>query len=235
MGVLVTLSRSLVFAVVVAAGLAPCHGASSELGLTTTVTTIPRIKRPIELKDLFHPKSLRRLKKVERFVQAEPNNGLPPAHHTEAYLAHDGRDLLVFFVCSDPEYHLALKEKAENDRLEVVIDIMDGHQRSYLFTSDPLGHQEAALFDQGKFQKDLEQPWRVANKLTPDGYVLEISIPLSMFPSNLTNPNVRGIWGIRLRRWLGHSHEYVRWPPDCGEKTCSSLEQRAGQPAGGRQ
>ncbi len=222
-----SLKRSLVITLLVAAGLTPCHGASPELGLTTSVTTIPRLERPIELKDLVDLKSLRKMKKIERFVQAEPTNGLPTAHHTEAYLAHDGHRLIVFFVCSDPEHHLALSAKdaaGSSDRLEVVIDIMGEDQHSYLFAADPQGAQEAGLFEKGKYQRDLEQPWRSASKWTPDGYVLEISIPLSTFQPNFTNPDMLGILGIRLRRWLGHSHEYVHWPPDCGQKTCPSLE-----------
>jgi hypothetical protein len=206
----------ILFILLIVASIASCLG--DDLKPSRSVIDVPRIKAPIQLEDFLKSKRLEKLKKIGSFVQTGRNEGIPAIHQTEAYLAHDDSLLIVFFVCSGPTHSSVdsestkAKSQSSKEWVEVVIDLFGDLRRSYVFRTNPTGLRQQGEFLQGVYASDVNQPWYSECQLTDKGYVVELSIPYASFDPNFANPALHRIWGLRLRRWLSDTQEYIHWP-----------------------
>jgi hypothetical protein len=191
---------------------------ADDLRSSGSVIDVPRVKTPIKFEDFLNTRRLEKLKKIGSFVQTGQNEGLPAVHPTEAYLAHDDTRLIVFFVCSSPAHaeivgdSANIKRQTSREWVEVVIDFFEEPRRSYLFRASPEGFREQVQFLQGVYAGDLNQPWFSESQSTDHGYAVELSIPYSSLDANFANPALHRIWGIRLRRWINETQQYIHWP-----------------------
>ena len=171
---------------------------------------------------------------VDRFIQRAPVDGAPVSQRTIAYLGYDHKNLYVIFVCfdSEPEKIRARMSRREDilddDTVEIMLDTFDDHRRAYAFASNPYGIQADAMWTEAQniqnaqngtgqaiaqtlegFDYSFDTVWTSKGKITPQGYVVWMSIPFRSlrFPSAEVQT-----WGILLNRSIPRTNENAFWP-----------------------
>ena len=152
---------------------------------------------------------------VRGFRQRDPGDGVPCSLETGASVSYDDENLYVLFVADDDpakvRAHLARREDIlGDDRVEVYLDtFQDGH-RAYLFACNPLGVQLDGVLVEGQDEDDtFDTLWYSDGKLTPQGYVVRMTIPFR----SLRFDNRRAqTWGIALGRIIQRRNEESYWP-----------------------
>ncbi len=186
---------------------------------------IPRIEGEPNLGDFqgMAPNSelARSMVKVEDFVQRLPDDGDPASQHTEVYLGYDQQQLYAVFLAFDdqPEQiraNLASRENIDGDDIVgMTIDTFNDQRAAFAFQTTPLGIQWDARWTEGSsrragFDTTLEAVWTSDGELTPQGYMVSMSIPLSSlrFPDNPEQ-----LWRIQFERQIPRLSEESYWPP----------------------
>ena len=154
--------------------------------------------------------------KITGFRQREPSDGKPVSQVTTAYLSYDERNLYVVFVCQQDlgglRGHLSRRDDiANDDQVSIYLDTFRDQQRAYVFTVNPLGVQADGIFTEGQKSPDysFDTLWYSAGRITPDGYVVWMSIPFKSL--RFANAAVQS-WGIALQRSILQNSENSFWP-----------------------
>ena len=152
---------------------------------------------------------------VQDFRQREPGDGIPCSLETGASVSYDDENLYVLFVAEDEpakvRAHLAKREDIlGDDRVVVYLDTFrDGH-RAYVFACNPLGVQLDGTLVEGQDEDDtFDTLWYSDGKLTPQGYVVRMTIP---FRSLRFDGGPAQTWGIALGRIIPRRNEEAYWP-----------------------
>jgi hypothetical protein len=164
---------------------------------------------------------------VDLAVETYPRENLPAPVATKAYLVEDGSRLLVAFDARDPEpksirAYLRDSDTAWNDDfVGIVIDTFNDERRAFEFFANPLGVQMDAIQDDvNRFENDAWNAiWDSAGRITADGYVVEIAIPLSQirFPRSGGDQ----VWGIDLlRMWPRNARTRLANNPQDRNRNC---------------
>ncbi|MGH9804948.1 MAG: DUF5916 domain-containing protein, partial [Candidatus Acidiferrales bacterium] len=182
---------------------------------------MPRVERAPTLEDFAEMKPNDemegRLARVEGFVQRVPADGQPASERTVTYLGYDEKNLYVIFICFDQEPHkirarLTAREQVGGDDLvELWLDTFADQRRSYIFTANPFGIQEDALFTEAQgYDPSFDTLWHSRGRLTDRGFVVWMAIPFKSlrFPGT---PQQR--WGMLLARKIRRANEISYWPP----------------------
>lgn len=176
---------------------------------------IPRVEAAPTLEDYLG--SARPGAEVQGFVQREPGDLTPVSEPTKAYLSYDAEHLYVAFVCTaaDPSSirtRLSRREAIfEDDWVAVHLDPFQERQRAYMFFANPIGIQaDGVTSESGGDDMSFDAVWGASGRLTPEGYVVLMSIPFKSlrFPSGATP----GAWGIALERQIPTRSESSFWP-----------------------
>ena len=144
-------------------------------------------------------------------------SGQPATHRTVAYLSHDDKDLFVVFVCFEKRGKIrtgayAGNRHSEKDTVEILVDINEDRPRTYAFASSPLGTKDSQVFIDHQSAGPVDSPWEADSRITGDGFVVKMTVPFATLNSKIFDPSFLGVWGLRLRRHVAHSHEYDAWP-----------------------
>lgn len=133
---------------------------------------------------------------------------------TSALLLEDGQNLYVAFIASDPnpeEIRAFLTDRDSNwndDRVMVKIDTYADHTLAYQFIVNPLGTQSDAIENEITKSESAawDGIWDSAGQITPQGYQVEIAIPLSIlnFEEGLDIQR----WGLELVRFYPRDKNY---------------------------
>ncbi|MDQ3281128.1 MAG: carbohydrate binding family 9 domain-containing protein [Acidobacteriota bacterium] len=139
-----------------------------------------------------------------------PSDNTPAPVETEALVTYDDERLYVAFRAHDPNPALIRARYQERDASAVVeddlvgfyIDPFNDDRRSYSFRVNPLGVQVDAINSDVERTQDRawDAIWSSAGRLTADGFVVEIAVPLQQ----LRLPATRGpqTWGfLAVREW----------------------------------
>src|SRR5262249_53694517 len=150
----------------------------------------------------------------------DPHDGQPVTQRTEAYLGYDSSNFYVVFVCFDTGKTRGRKARREDvtddDTVEVMLDTFQDRRRAYVFQVNPLGVQWDAIWTEaaheetnGNFDTSWDSLWYSQGRMTPEGYVVWISIPFKTlrFPSIADQT-----WGIILYRGIVRENENAFWP-----------------------
>lgn len=137
-----------------------------------------------------------------------PGDNVPAAVATDALVTWDDEKLYVAFRARDPhperirarfnERDLALND----DNVGFLIDPFNDDRRAYQFRINPLGVQADAINSDVEGTEDFswDAIWDSAGRVTADGYVVEVAIPLQQ----LRIPSGGGpqTWGfLAMRDW----------------------------------
>lgn len=127
---------------------------------------------------------------------------------TEALVTYDDRNLYVAFRASDPQpnrIRARFHERdaaREDDVVGFYVDPFNDDRRAYQFRVNPLGVQIDAINSDVEGTEDFswDAIWDSAGRLTPEGYVVEIAVPMQQ----LRIPSRSGpqTWGfLAVREW----------------------------------
>ncbi|HEV8382908.1 MAG TPA: DUF5916 domain-containing protein [Gemmatimonadales bacterium] len=152
---------------------------------------------------------------VSDFRQREPGDGTPVSQATTAYLSYDDANLYVVFVCRDDPAkvrgRIARREEiGADDEVVLYLDTFRDRERAYFFMANPLGVQMDGIRTEGQDDDvSWDAVWQSDGRLTPDGYVVRMTIP---FRSLRFPPAPVQTWGIALGRVIRRGNEESYWP-----------------------
>jgi Carbohydrate family 9 binding domain-like/Domain of unknown function (DUF5916) len=137
-----------------------------------------------------------------------PADDAPAPVETTVKLTFDEGNLYAAFIAKDPQpsrIRARFSERdasREDDVVGLYIDPFNDDRRAYQFRMNPLGVQIDAINSdvQGTEDFSWDAIWESAGRLTADGYIVEIAIPLQQ----LRVPAGRGpqTWGfLAVREW----------------------------------
>ena len=122
-----------------------------------------------------------------QWVSYNPNRGdkMPDAYKTDVRVAYDDRNIYFAFHCFDNEpakirTNIAKRDAAfSDDWIALSLDSAATGQSAYHLFSNPSASQMDALNTSASGEQfDADMVWFSAAKRTPDGYVVEVQIPL---------------------------------------------------------
>ncbi len=138
-----------------------------------------------------------------------PGDNVPAPVKTDAFITYDDRNLYIAFHAYDPNpsqirAHLMDRDQTDtlvqDDHVVVLIDSFDDERRAVEFRVNPLGVQADGIFSEVDGIEDFswDAIWASAGRITADGYIVEMAIPLNQirFPSSTTPMT----WGFEFDR-----------------------------------
>jgi len=144
--------------------------------------------------------------RIDIDIETQPRENVQAEIVTTAFLVESGNSLFVAFDARDPDpskirAFLRDRDTAYNDDfVGIVIDSYNDERRAFQFFSNPLGSQMDMTNDDINRREDdsWNAIWDSAGRITEDGYVVEMEIPLSQ----LRFQKVAGkqTWGIDVLR-----------------------------------
>jgi hypothetical protein len=206
------------------AGLCPAQSSEDDVIKSVIVNKtlrIPRVKRPPNLEDFIDMRPSPEFANggmvmVSDLKQRLPNDGASISQRTEIYLGYDQKHLYAAMIAfaSDPKKiraHMSRREDIWNDDVFLLIlDTFNDRRRAYGFGCNPLGIQTEGVWTEGGgWDFSWDTLWSSEGRLTPEGYVILMSIPFRSlrFPARAVQE-----WGIMLDRDIPSNDEQSFWP-----------------------
>lgn len=159
-----------------------------------------------------------------------PGDNATPPVRTEALLTFDSDNIYAAFRAFDPDpskirAHLMDRDSIEtfvqDDHVTLMFDPFNDERRAFQFRVNPLGVQADAIFSQNEGIEDFSWDiiWSSAGRITNDGYIVEIAIPVSQ----IRFPATRGpqTWGVELgRSWPRSARHRISANPRDRNSAC---------------
>jgi uncharacterized protein DUF5916/cellulose/xylan binding protein with CBM9 domain len=167
---------------------------------------------------------------ISDFTQQEPREGEPSTERTEVRVMYSGTTLLIGVRAFDalPSGIVATEMRRDSDRLldedniQIILDTFNDSRNGYMFVTTPLGAKlEQQISEEGEgntraglintnVNRNWDGIWDVAARLTEDGWVAEIAIPLTTLRFADAGPQT---WGLNIMRNIRRKNEQVFWAP----------------------
>jgi hypothetical protein len=153
------------------------------------------------------------------FTQREPDTGELVSERTGVRILYDQDNLYFLFICGDSEPDRMVANTmrrdqtlTQDDNVEVYLDPLHDHRTVFLFATNPLGaKRDAIVTGNGQnFNGDWDGIWHVETKVTVQGWVAEMVIPLETLRF-VTGENMT--WGINFGRSIQRNEEATYWAP----------------------
>ncbi|OJT22718.1 hypothetical protein BO221_23505 [Archangium sp. Cb G35] len=148
-----------------------------------------------------------------RFVQTFPQEGAEPTERTEVRVLYDDQTLYVGIINFDSQPQLVNRQLGrrgqppESDIVTVSIDSAHDRRTAYAFSVNAGGTlRDTLYFDDNKSSNDWDAIWDGRAALRPDGWSVELAIPLRLlrFPSAPIQD-----WGFAVRREIARKSEVI--------------------------
>ncbi len=202
-----------------------CVTALAAVGLATTPDTLrPRlvveaVTTPIRLDGILDDEVWLRAKPATGFVQSEPAEGQPASEATEVRVASDGRTIFIAAYLHDREPGRLIvndikkdfKEEDQDD-FEVLLDTFGDRRNGYVFITNIAGAKaDRQVANEGReVNTSWDAVWSVRTRVTEDGWIVEMAIPLR---SLRFDPAAGHSWGINFSRRIRRRNEISFWAP----------------------
>ena len=184
------------------------------LPATATVANLPRTDEPIQIDGILDEEAWKHATQILIDIETHPGENTPAPVTTVAYLIENGEKLYIAFDAKDPNSsairaYLRDRDSAWNDdHVGIILDTYNDQRRAFAFFVNPLGVQMDMTIDDVNSNEDLSWDgiWDSAGRISDDGYIVEMEIPLSQ----LRFPNTDGkqTWGIELLRLYPRDQRY---------------------------
>lgn len=178
-------------------------------------------------------------RRIDQFIQQEPDEGAPASERTEVYVLYDAETLYLGVRAwdSSPDGVTATEMRRDSDQIlaednfQIILDTFKDSRSGYMFVTNPLGAKlDQQVFNEGEggipgfttsnINRDWDGVWHVAARILDDGWIVEIAIPMV----TLRFPNSeRQSWGINLMRNLARRNEQAFWAPVSKEFTIAHV------------
>jgi hypothetical protein len=152
---------------------------------------------------------------VQNFKTFAPDYGKDGTERTTAYAAYDNDNLYFAFYCYDNEPSKIKSSVGNRDNIRsddwvcINLDSFNDHQSLYAFYVNPLGIQTDSRFSAGQEDFSADYVWYSAGQLVPDGYTIEISIPLKSIRFSEGTPVTMSIF---FERYISRFSEHDSYP-----------------------
>jgi hypothetical protein len=185
---------------------------SSEAVTVTTPLTPVRFSVPPVIDGALSDDAWKQAVPLEpAFITFKPRHGEPCPERTLVWMGYDNHNLYFAFRCSDSDpQHIkasfAARDKiGDDDAVVVSLDAQNTHQQTCQFVVNPHGVQR----DMINFGDDTQDwVWYSAGRFIPEGYEVEIAIPLSslrfesgsqvtmgiLFARTITRESIAAVW-----------------------------------------
>ena len=156
---------------------------------------------------------------IGRFVQYEPDEGLPATESTEVRVLYDSRNLYFGFTCHETEMERVVANEMrrdarlhENDNVYTMLDTYNDKRSGFFFRVNPLGtRQDTAVTDNGDTRKEnWNAVWEARTALDEDKWTVEIAIPFGQLRYKRSDTMV---WGMNVGRGIRRKQEAGSWIP----------------------
>src|SRR5512141_2721374 len=149
-------------------------------------------------------------------TQVEPRQGAPASARTVVRVLTTGDALVIGIRADDPDagrlVSFARQRDAtldSEDHIKLVLDTYLDGRSGYVFAVNPNGARyDALVANQGQGENaNWDAIWEAATARTPDGWSVEILIPIKsiLFKPGLTE------WGFNVQRRIQRLQETDRW------------------------
>ncbi|TKB50660.1 hypothetical protein FCL40_05790 [Ferrimonas sediminicola] len=144
-------------------------------------------------------------------IETRPGENTPAPVDTSAWLISDDDTLYVAFHAKDPDPAKIRANLSDRDRswgddmVGIKLDTWNQGRIAYQFFINPLGVQQDSIENEltGDESDAWDGIWHSAGRVTDDGFIVEIALPLRLF--NFDDRLQRQTWGVELVRF---------WPRD---------------------
>src|SRR4051812_15869391 len=148
----------------------------------------------------------------ENFTQVNPDEGKPASVRTVFRVLWDDEFLYFGAICDDPETPTATLSRRdrfiEGDSVQFDLDTTLDRRTAYHFQVFAAGQQLDALhFNDTDLSTDWDAPWESAVASTPQGWSVEMKIPLRA----LRIPEGAKVMGFNVYRILSRRKEEDQW------------------------
>ena len=201
--------------------------------ITSKTASASRIVSPIRLDGSFSEACWDSAAVITGFTQREPHEGEPATEKTEVKIIYDNENMYVGVICYDSEPDLIIHNELQvdgyleyDDNFTFILDTFNDKRGGFYFRTNPNGARLDAKIGGGGSRRsgagggahtlgvdrrvnyDWNGIWDVAARITEDGWVAEIIIPLSTlrFPKDDVQT-----WGVNFRRMIKRKNELALW------------------------
>ncbi len=161
--------------------------------------------------------------RVGGFVQLFPNPGKKAAFDTHVRVLHDDEAIYIGAVCIDPEPDKIVARVTRRDRwiesdwFQVDIDSRNDNRTGFFFAVNAAGVElDGVLFEENQESLDWDGHWSAKTMKTPEGWQVEMRIPLELLRFQ-AGKQVR--FGINFSRRISRLNQQTQWqyvPPESG-------------------
>ena len=182
--------------------------------ITKPSIEVPFVEGGIKVDGVLDDALWQSARQVALDLETEPGENIAASVKTIAYLADNGRELLLAFRAEDPEpeqIRAFLRDRDSlwnDDFVGIVIDTFNDQRRGFELFVNPLGAQGDLIYEESSGNEDSSWDglWDSAGKITEFGYTVEMRIPYS----TLRFQKIAGAqsWGLELLRFRPRAHRY---------------------------
>jgi len=188
------------------------HGADGRLEMAAAPTT-----SPVMVDGVLDDAVWQGAEPAGNFVQAEPDEGMPVTEDTRVWVAFDREFLYIAAYCSDQPGGIVINDirkdfgKENQDVLEVILDTFGDRRNGYVFATNPAGARaDEQVTNEGRdINTSWDAPWVSRTRRVPDGWTVEMAIPLR----SIRSPEGAESWGINFSRRIRRKNELAYWAP----------------------
>ena len=187
------------------------HGRNS---LTLTLT-----EQPVVLDGRLDEESWNKADVIEKFLQRDPEEGMPASERTEVRVLYDQENLYFGVRCfeSRADGILATELRRDNDfanddSFAVILDTFHDHRNAFLFRINPRGTQcDALITEEGRdINVSWDEKWEVETSIDEEGWSAEIQIPLNSIRF-ASSSGEEMTFGVDFERIIRRKNEFTYW------------------------
>lgn len=193
------------------------------LALLAHAAEVRKASSPIRVDGLLDEPAWQEATPISIPYEWSPRDDVAAAVATECLVTFDDDKLYVAFRASDPHPERIIGRFTERDAqfddfVGFVIDPFNDDRRAYQFRVNPLGVQADAIHNDVEGTRDFswDAIWDSAARITADGYVVEIAVPLQQL--RVPSGGAPQTWGfLAMRDWprdVRHQFRSVKNDPN---------------------
>jgi len=184
---------------------AACLVTTSVAGADTDLSPIEafRLPGPVTIDGMLDEHAWTR-PSLGGFVQDEPDNGAPPVHDTEWWIAYDDDALYVALRMHDSapdsiDTSVARRDAALlTDEVFLELDTFNDDRTGYIFVVGAGGYVlDAVSYNDGWWDKTWDAVWDSESRVDDHGWTAEMRIPFSQIR---IPPADEHVWGVNIVR-----------------------------------
>lgn len=181
--------------------------AFSQVASNVTSDQVPRLKGEITVDGNLDEPMWQRAKTLSLDIVTRPFENTPSPVQTDVYIFEDGETLYVGFIAQDPDIDAISAFYRDRDRVwdddlvGIKLDPFYNQRLAYQFFVNPLGVQLDAIENEmtGDESDSWNAIWESAGKITDNGYIVEMAIPLRTM--NFLESDGKKTWGAEFVRF----------------------------------